>query len=100
MNLDAPSPRLTGDPSTDLDLETVGWRGDARGGCVRLIDQTRLPTEFLQIDCRDVPTVWEAIKSLRVRGAAPLPQIREHLLELPDKHGALGPGTDKTPLAL
>ena len=53
----------------DQDLETVGWRGDARNGCVRLIDQTRLPTEFLRIDCRDVKTVWEAIRSLRVRGA-------------------------------
>lgn len=34
-----------------------------------MIDQTRLPTEFVEIDCRDVPTVWEAIKALRVRGA-------------------------------
>ena len=50
-------------------LETVGWRGDAATGHVRLIDQTRLPTEFVRIDCRDVPTVWEAIKALRVRGA-------------------------------
>jgi methylthioribose-1-phosphate isomerase len=50
-------------------LETVGWVGDAADGFVRLIDQTRLPTEFLRIDCRDVPTVWEAIRSLRVRGA-------------------------------
>jgi methylthioribose-1-phosphate isomerase len=56
-------------PGPDQDLETVGWRGDARTGCVRLIDQTRLPSELLRIDCRDVPTVWEAIKSLRVRGA-------------------------------
>ena len=38
-------------------------------GFVRLIDQTLLPTEFVEIDCRDVPTVWEAIKLLRVRGA-------------------------------
>jgi methylthioribose-1-phosphate isomerase len=50
-------------------LETVGWVGEAADGFVRLIDQTRLPTEFLRIDCRDVPTVWEAIRSLRVRGA-------------------------------
>jgi methylthioribose-1-phosphate isomerase len=34
-----------------------------------MIDQTRLPAECLQIDCRDVETVVEAIKSLRVRGA-------------------------------
>jgi methylthioribose-1-phosphate isomerase len=43
--------------------------GDAARGCLRLIDQTRLPTEFVEIDCHDVPTVWEAIKLLRVRGA-------------------------------
>ncbi|SIN80925.1 methylthioribose-1-phosphate isomerase [Singulisphaera sp. GP187] len=50
-------------------LETIGWVGNASDGHVRLIDQTRLPTEFLRIDCRDVSTVWEAIRSLRVRGA-------------------------------
>ena len=55
---------------TDLDdIETVGWRGDAVSGCVHLIDQTRLPSEFVRIECREVPEVWEAIKSLRVRGA-------------------------------
>jgi methylthioribose-1-phosphate isomerase len=43
--------------------------GDAGQGHVRLIDQTRLPTEFLRIECRAVPAVWEAIRSLRVRGA-------------------------------
>jgi len=50
-------------------LETVGWVGDAPGGHVRLVDQTLLPGEFVQVDCRDVPAVWEAIRSLRVRGA-------------------------------
>jgi methylthioribose-1-phosphate isomerase len=53
----------------ELGFETVGWVGDAATGFVRLIDQTRLPTEFVRIDCRDVPSVWEAIRSLRVRGA-------------------------------
>jgi len=53
----------------DLDLETVGWRGTAADGHVLMIDQTKLPTEFVRIECRDVPAVWEAIKSLRVRGA-------------------------------
>jgi methylthioribose-1-phosphate isomerase len=47
----------------------VRWVGDASGGFLRLIDQTRLPTEYVELDCRDVPTVWEAIRSLRVRGA-------------------------------
>jgi methylthioribose-1-phosphate isomerase len=50
-------------------LETVGWAGDARSGVVRLIDQTRLPGAFVRIDLADVPAVWEAIRSLRVRGA-------------------------------
>ncbi len=34
-----------------------------------MIDQTRLPVRCVEIDCRDVETVVEAIKSLRVRGA-------------------------------
>ncbi len=55
----------TQDPS----LETVGWVGSALEGFVRLIDQTLLPVEYQKIECRDVPTVWEAIRSLRVRGA-------------------------------
>ena len=49
-------------------LETLRWVGGV-DGCLRLIDQTLLPVEFVQIECRDVKTVWEAIKTLRVRGA-------------------------------
>ncbi len=49
--------------------DTVRWEGDAATGYVDLIDQTLLPLEFQRIACRDVPTVWEAIRSLRVRGA-------------------------------
>lgn len=48
--------------------ETIGWRGDINGE-LRLIDQTLLPGELREIACHDEPTVWEAIKSLRVRGA-------------------------------
>jgi methylthioribose-1-phosphate isomerase len=50
-------------------FQTLGWVGDATRGALRLIDQTRLPIEFIEIDCHDTPTVWEAIKLLRVRGA-------------------------------
>ena len=50
-------------------IETVGWVGSSRDGSVRLIDQTKLPGTFEQVDCRDVEAVWEAIRSLRVRGA-------------------------------
>jgi len=34
-----------------------------------MIDQTRLPVELIEIDCRDIEAVWEAVKMLRVRGA-------------------------------
>src|SRR5262245_31867560 len=56
-------------PADSESVQTVGWSGDASQGFLRLIDQTLLPTEFVEIDCHDVPTVWEAIKLLRVRGA-------------------------------
>ncbi|MCY2963447.1 MAG: S-methyl-5-thioribose-1-phosphate isomerase, partial [Planctomycetota bacterium] len=47
---------------------TLRWEGDVDGS-LTLIDQTLLPVELREIECRDVETVWEAIKSLRVRGA-------------------------------
>ena len=48
---------------------TLHWVGDAATGFLKMVDQTLLPTEYVEIECRDVPSVWEAIKSLRVRGA-------------------------------
>lgn len=51
------------------EISTLRWIGDASTGALRLIDQTRLPVEAVEIECRDVPAVWEAIRSLRVRGA-------------------------------
>jgi methylthioribose-1-phosphate isomerase len=47
---------------------TIAWVGDTTG-FVRIIDQTRLPTEVVYRDCRTVEDVWESIKVLRVRGA-------------------------------
>ncbi len=40
-----------------------------RDGCLRLLDQTRLPLETIVVECWDIPTLAEAITSLRVRGA-------------------------------
>jgi methylthioribose-1-phosphate isomerase len=48
---------------------TIEWVGDSADGFVRLIDQTQLPTALAYRDCRSVEEVWEAIRSLRVRGA-------------------------------
>ena len=48
---------------------TLRWEGSAHDGFLMMIDQTRLPVELIEIKCRTVEDVWEAIKSLRVRGA-------------------------------
>lgn len=50
------------------ELATVRWVGGT-DGYLEMIDQTLLPTEFREIECRSVEVVWEAIKKLRVRGA-------------------------------
>jgi methylthioribose-1-phosphate isomerase len=47
---------------------TIEWIGGIDGH-VRLIDQTLLPTQLAYRDCRTVEEVWEAIKTLRIRGA-------------------------------
>jgi methylthioribose-1-phosphate isomerase len=47
----------------------IDWIGDIATGELRMLDQTKLPTEILFINCLDVETVWEGIKMLRVRGA-------------------------------
>jgi len=47
----------------------IEWVGDARTGHLRLLDQTVLPNEVTYLDCKDVQSVWDAIKQLSVRGA-------------------------------
>lgn len=54
-------------PSNDK-IETMRWV-DGTDGHLVLIDQTLLPVDFKEIECRSVDQVWEAIKQLRVRGA-------------------------------
>ena len=49
-------------------VETLRWSGDWNGELV-LLDQTRLPLEHVDRTCADLESVWEAIRSLRVRGA-------------------------------
>ena len=44
------------------------WIGGIDGH-LRLLDQTLLPIDVCFIDCMDIATVHEAIRSLRVRGA-------------------------------
>jgi methylthioribose-1-phosphate isomerase len=55
------------DPSSALP-ETLSWQG-GRPGHVRMVDQTLLPTEFLEIEVRTVEEMVDAIYRLAVRGA-------------------------------
>lgn len=49
-------------------MPTLRWVGDARGH-LALLDQTRLPGETVELTCRTVEDVYEAIRRLAVRGA-------------------------------
>jgi len=51
-----------------MDFETVKWVGGI-DGFLELIDQRRLPAEYARLRCRSIEAVWEAIKTLTVRGA-------------------------------
>jgi methylthioribose-1-phosphate isomerase len=53
---------------TDPPPRTLAWIGDIDGH-LRLLDQTLLPGQLAYRDCNTVEEVWEAIRSLRVRGA-------------------------------
>jgi methylthioribose-1-phosphate isomerase len=54
--------------TTSVTSATLEWIGGVDGH-LKLIDQTVLPVEFRHVECRDVESVWEAIRQLRVRGA-------------------------------
>ncbi|MCB9757402.1 MAG: S-methyl-5-thioribose-1-phosphate isomerase [Candidatus Omnitrophica bacterium] len=51
-----------------MNSPTLTWSN----GAVKLIDQTLLPSTLKYIICRDVKTLWQAIKTLQVRGAPAL----------------------------
>jgi methylthioribose-1-phosphate isomerase len=46
-------------------MRTVFWQD----GAVKLIDQTRLPSEFVILECHDWREVAEAIRTMKLRGA-------------------------------
>jgi methylthioribose-1-phosphate isomerase len=48
--------------------QTLKWIGDV-DGFLELIDQRRLPGELVKLQCRDIEQLYEAIKTLSVRGA-------------------------------
>jgi len=48
-----------------LKLQAVTWEN----GSVVLIDQTKLPAKLVYMRCRSLSQLWQAIRSLQVRGA-------------------------------
>ena len=93
-----------------MPVATIDWRGDLDGHVV-LVDQRRLPLEFVEMTCHTVDEMYDAIKTLAVRGAPALgiaaafgvllgiqsittndPQaFRERLQEVIDRIGASRP---------
>jgi methylthioribose-1-phosphate isomerase len=49
-------------------VQAIKWVGGV-DGFLELVDQRRLPAEFVKLQCRDVEALFEAIKTLAVRGA-------------------------------
>lgn len=54
--------------SSEQHPRTLRWEGGVDGRLV-LIDQTLLPAELREIECRSTQDVWQAIRRLAVRGA-------------------------------
>jgi len=49
-------------------FQTLKWIGDV-DGLLELVDQRRLPTESVKLQCRDVEQLHHAIRTLAIRGA-------------------------------
>ncbi len=50
-------------------MDALRWVDPPEGPAIILLDQTRLPHEEIELVCRDVPALIEAIRRLAVRGA-------------------------------
>ncbi|MDI6606813.1 MAG: S-methyl-5-thioribose-1-phosphate isomerase, partial [Candidatus Omnitrophota bacterium] len=51
-----------------MNIKTIEWKK----GCIKLIDQTKLPGKLEYLYVRDLKALWQAIKLLKVRGAPAL----------------------------
>ena len=51
-----------------MDIKTIEWQRDS----IRIIDQTRLPGMLRYVYIRDLKSLWQAIKSMKIRGAPAL----------------------------
>lgn len=65
------SDKVAATPALDLNsppVRSIEWIGGI-DGYARIIDQTLLPTETRYLDIQTPEQMWEAIRSLRIRGA-------------------------------
>lgn len=79
---------------TRFPYKTLQWVGDSRNGWLRLIDQTRLPAQEVDLDCYDVKDVWHAIKRLSVRGAPAIGIAAAYGCVLAAREGSLASGAE------
>ena len=49
----------------EMKFKTLEWRG----GCLRILDQTKLPLDIEYLECKNLEQAAKAIKDLNVRGA-------------------------------
>lgn len=71
--------------------KTIEWSD----GTLRLLDQTRLPHVEEYVDCRTVTSVYEAIRTLRVRGAPAIGIAAAYGLLVRDTHEQDQDGQDQ-----
>jgi len=49
-------------------VQSLKWIGEV-DGFLEIVDQRRLPADFVKLQCRDIESLFEAIRTLAVRGA-------------------------------
>lgn len=59
----------SGEDTKPTEIPAIRWEEPPEGPVVVLLDQTRLPTEEVDLVCTDASALVEAIRSLAVRGA-------------------------------
>ncbi|MEW6008988.1 MAG: S-methyl-5-thioribose-1-phosphate isomerase [Candidatus Omnitrophota bacterium] len=52
----------------NMAIKTLEWKNNA----LKIIDQTKLPLKLEYVYCKNLKTLWQAIKTLKVRGAPAL----------------------------
>ncbi len=51
-----------------MEIRTIEWKDNS----IKIVDQTKLPAKFEYLCIKDLKTLWQAIKELKVRGAPAL----------------------------